>query len=360
MKNKVIIVSTVGLIYDGITNIILSYLEAMDKNGLEIYVVSTIKSEPAIEKKFKDLGCILVHLPSRKKDVLKYFIELKKFIKQNKIQIIHAHGNSSTLGIEMVAALFGGCSKRIAHSHNTKCDSKIANILLKPIFRVTYTDALACSLEAGKWLFGNKEFIVLKNGREIGSYLFSLNERKKMRKELNLEDELVIGHVGGFFEQKNHIFLIEIFKEVHEIYPNSKLFLIGDGPLKKEIEENVIGNENDVKFIGTTDRVSNYLQAFDVMVMPSLFEGLPLVAIEWQINGLPCVISDTITKDCDITGLVRFESLENNPSVWANDILKMSIKNDRSDISAISAKKAKENGYDIVDSVDILRRIYLS
>lgn len=315
--NKVVIISTVGLIYDGITSVLVSYLEAMNINGLEIYVVDTIRTEPQIKKKIENIGCHIVKLPSRRDNVIKYFFSLIWFIRKNKIRVIHAHGNSATLSIEMLAGLLGGCKKRIAHSHNTKCSHEKIDRMLRPVFDVLYTDALACGQKAGKWLFGEKEFKILRNGRNIEKYSFDFKTREEMQRKLKIQNKLIIGHVGGFFEQKNHTFLLEIFREIYKLESNSYFVLIGDGPLKNEIEELASNMGNVIRFIGTVDDVENYLQAMDGMLLPSLFEGLPLVTLEWQINGLPCLLADTVTKECAVTNTVQFESLERTPAVWA-------------------------------------------
>ena len=357
---KIVIVSTVGLIYDGITSVISSYLEAIDKTDLEIYVVSTIKAEPNIEEKIEKLGCKIVHLPSRKNNTIKYFISLQTFIHRNGIEVIHAHGNSATLAIEMLAGLLGGCKKRIAHSHNTKCEQVKADKLLRPLFDLLYTDALACGDAAGKWLFCKRPFTILKNGRDVNKYIFALENRNEIRSRYSLKDTVAIGHVGGFFEQKNHVFLIEVFREILNINSNAKLFLIGDGPSKSKIESSVKDIKEDVIFTGVVDNVNDYLQALDGMLLPSLFEGLPLVTIEWQINGLPSLLSDKITNECKLTETVKFESLAREPKVWAEEILNMIDSNNREKNSLDSIKVIKEKGFDIRDNAKILRDIYLS
>lgn len=357
--NKIIVISTVGLIYDGITSVIVSYLEAMNCSDVKIYVVDTIRSENEIINKIERLGCEVVHLPSRRDRTAEYFFSLISFIRKNRIDVMHVHGNSSILSIELLASFIGGCKKRIAHSHNTKCDHTKANRLLKPLFNALYTDGLACGEEAGKWLFGNREFTVLKNGRNIKKYQFDKSVRELMRDKLSVGNALVIGHVGGFFEQKNHVFLMQIFREIYQIYPDSKFVLIGDGPLREKMETCVSDLKDAVKFIGTVDDVENYLQAMDAMILPSLFEGLPLAAIEWQINGLPSLLSDTITKECAITNTVEFESLESSPAVWARKILKMVEQNDREYSSNEAVVLMKSAGFDINDNAQVLKSIYL-
>ena len=356
---KILIISTVGLIYDGITNVILSYLQAMDLSNMEIYIGATINVVPEIRSKLEKMGCQIIELPSRRDKPLKYMFELVKMIRINKIQVIHAHGNSGTLAIEMVAAWLGGCRKRIAHSHNTQCDKVRADKLLRPIFNMFYTDALACGGAAGKWLFGNKKFTVLQNGRNIDEFSYNENVRISMRNQYGLKQEIVIGHVGGFFKQKNHSFLISIFKEIMKKEPSAHLFLIGDGPLKNEIIKNVEEFDNSIEFIGKTDRVADYLQMMDVMVLPSLFEGLPLVAIEWQINGLPCILSDNVTKACAFAENIVFMSLDNSPEQWAEKILESARNSKREKSSERAKDAARQAGFDIRDGASNLYKIYM-
>lgn len=357
---KVVIVSTVGLGYDGITSVIISYLEAMNKKDLKIFVVSTIKSEPEIENRIKKMDVEIIHLPSRKSDTAKYFFSLVSFIKKNRVDVIHAHGNSATLAIELLAGLIGGCKKRIAHSHNTKCERVRADRMLRPIFNLLYTDAIACGDAAGKWLFKNGNFIILKNGRDIQKYAFSLERRKEMREKYSIEKNLVIGHVGGFNKQKNHEFLIDIFRKIKEIDNDAVLLLVGDGPLRKEIEASVDDIKTNVVFTGSVDNVDDYLNAMDCMVLPSLFEGLPLVVIERQINGVPSLLSNNISSECKLTDTVRFESLDNGPQIWASDVMELVKVTKRKSESIRNSRTVKEKGFDIKDNANILKKIYLS
>lgn len=356
-KRKVLIISTVGLIYDGITNVILSSLKSMDRNGLELYIVDTIDSKPNIRKQFEELGCNVIELPNRRTETFQYFILLIKLIKKNKIDVVHAHGNSGTLAVEMVASWLGGARKRIAHSHNTKCDQKKADKLLRPVFKIFYTDALACGIEAGKWLFGDTKFTVISNGRDINAFSFDEKKRQVYRKKLGINDEIVIGHVGGFYEQKNHVFLIEIYRAIKQIEPKAKLYMIGDGPLKATIES--LAKDVEINFTGTIDNVTDYLNAMDGMILPSLFEGLPLVALEWQLNGLPILLSNTITDECSISDNVKFLSLNLSAKKWAEEILPMIKSNERCLNSQKAQKTAREKGFDIKTIAEELRKMYL-
>lgn len=356
----ILIISTGGLIYDGITNVIVSYLEAMDLTKLDIYVAGSLKIEPGIRKKIKDLGCRIVDLPDRRKDTITYFFKLVKFIRKNKINVLHAHGNSATLSIEMLAGVIGGCKTRIAHSHNTKCEQIRADRLLRPLFYRIYTEAMACGVDAGKWLFGERPFKVLKNGRNIDKYKFIDTKRKKLRKNMKLKDELVIGHVGGFVEQKNHRFILEIFKCIKDVYPNSKFFLVGDGNLRSEIKDKAkrMRIYEDIKFTGNIENVEDILQIADGMILPSLFEGVPLVTIEWQISGLPILISDNVSDECICTNLVKKLSLKDSPKIWAENIIYKIKLNNRKQSSVEAERLIKENGFDIKTNAFELQKIY--
>jgi len=357
---KVLIISTVGLIYDGITSVIREYIKAMDLDGLDIYVADTIRTEDSIRSELEVAGCKLVSLPSRRESTLSYFFELTKFIKQKKIDIVHAHGNSATLTIEMMAAFIGGCKCRIAHSHNTRCDQRRADRLLRPWFKRLYTQALACGNDAGKWLFEDKPFIVLNNGRDLERFKFQKEIRNCIRNEYGIGERLTVGHVGGFVPQKNHSFLLEIYDSLLKKNPDVCLFMIGDGANRAYIEKKAqeMGILNKIVFTGNIDNIPDLLQGMDIMVLPSLFEGLPLVAIEWQASGLPCVLSDTITKECAITDLVLFESLENDANTWAELILSKANMDDREEHSKEASNMIRNAGFDIKDNAKFLRSIY--
>ena len=361
MKNKrVLIISVVGLIYDGITSVMLSYLKAMDLSDIDVYVAATIRVEGVIQKQFQNIGCNIINFHSRKAHTVTYFFELVKFIKKYRIDVVHVHGNSGTMAVEMVAAWLGGCKVRIAHSHNTRCDQIKADKILRPIFNLFYTDALACGKDAGKWLFKNRSFIVLKNGRNIQKYAYSGEARNRIRAEFQIGDCRAIGHVGGFVPQKNHVFLMSIYKELLKKEPSVKLFVVGDGLLKEDIINlcKEYGIYDQVVFTGNIDNMSEFLSAMDAMVLPSLFEGLPLVTVEWQINGLPCLVSDSITKECAFTEFIEFESLDKGAEEWAKELLNIA-KSNRSRNSRQGVEQAMKAGYDIKENATLLKKYYM-
>lgn len=357
---RILIINTNGLYFEGVTNSIVSYLEAMDRTDLEIDFAFGSKSfEAGAVKIIKELGCNIYELPSRSKNTLCYFLGLFSLIKKNYYNIVHTHGNSATLAIEMWAAKLAGCRVRIAHSRNTCTDYPLIDKLLRPLFNVSYTHGFACGVEAGKWLFSNKSFQVIPNGKEIEKFAFNQNKRIQMRQQLELTDHIVIGHVGNFNYQKNHEFLIRIFKELSAKDERYRLYLMGDGELRPHVEQMVeeYKLKHKVIFTGYVSNVADMLQAMDIMVLPSRFEGLPNVVVEWQIACLPCVISDVITRECKLTDLVSYLSLQDGPAAWADKIHSFKVI-DRENIKDSILKQIRAAGFDIRKNAKQLKGIY--
>ena len=217
---------------------------------------------------------------------------------------------------------------RIAHSHSTTNKKEHLRNFIKNILRLFSkkyaTHYFACSELAGRWLFGDKTFnkgevTVINNAIELEKYKFNEQTRDSLRAKYGLTNQFVIGHIGRFMSQKNHTFLIDIFYEVVKRQHNSKLLLIGDGPLYDEIVNKVhtLNLDDKVVFTGVKQNAYDYYNAMDVFVLPSLYEGLPVVGVEAQANGLPIVTSDTVTRDLNIAGGVDYLSLGETASFWA-------------------------------------------
>lgn len=259
--------------------------------------------------------------------------DLNKFFRMHHdYNIIHAHTSSKAV-LPLYYAKKYGINIRISHSHNTDFQTK--NLILKtigiilkiPLKRLS-THYFACSTEAAIWLFGKHlveqgKVSILKNGIFVNNYSYNIQQRQEIRQQLNFaENDVIIGNVGRFTHQKNHDFLIDIFNSYHSINKNSKLLLIGAGELVDMIKEKVsnLGLSDSVIFFGFCSNAQKFYQAFDIFLMPSLYEGLPFVGIEAQAAGLPCFFSDTITKELKITQSVYFISLNKTPDFWAEKI----------------------------------------
>ena len=361
---KILVINTVRFKLNGISAVIKNYYQAMDKDGFEFEFLAIDTPSIEYQKFFHENNCIY-HVIT-KKNILKYFVEIVNLCRKNKYDIVHIHGNSANMAIELLAATFGGVKHRITHSHNTATLHPMMHILLYPIFSALCNFRLACGSKAGKWLYRNKPFTVLKNGIDLEKYLISEEVRNQYRKGLNIsKDYILIGHIGNFIEQKNHRYLIDIFEDVHKKNVNTALVLISDGILMGEIKKDVKkrGLKDSVIFLGKTLEVEKYLQAMDIFLLPSLYEGMPVVLIEAQASGLPCLISNTISNEVDITGCCRFLPItsETIPE-WSKTIIEMTntLKNkERTEIANENRRKIRLNGYDIKQNANILRQVYL-
>ena len=366
MKIKVLNIMTSNLHYNGIGMSLLNYYNNIDFNKIQMdYLVPNIV-EDSLKKEFTKNGNKLIEFGYNGKKMhqsnpILYCRKLYKLLKEEKYDIVHVHGSSSMMFLQLLTAKFAGVKVRIAHSRNTDTDHKLLHIICKPLFKISYTHAFACGIEAGEWLFGKKEKVfIVNNGKDINEFSYKIEERKKYRKKYHLEDKIVLGNIGNFNYQKNHNSSIYVFNELYKKNNNYYLILAGKGNLENNIKEKVknLNLEKNVLFLGQIpiEEVSKLLNAMDIMVFPSRFEGFPNVLIEWQINGLPCIISDKITKSVKITDLVYFESIDNINN-WVEKIQSIEIV-DRNEIKEKVIKLVKDNGYDIKANAKILEMEY--
>lgn len=348
--------------HDGVTNGTLLYLENMDRTNLDICIgVGEQCNEKEQINRVKALNIPIQYLPNRSKETLKYCVKLKNYLRENSIDIIHVMGNSATMAVEMTVAWRCNVPVRLVHCRNTQCRYKICNFLLKPALYRFSTGFLACGEMAGRYLYGNRKFTIVPNGKNIERYLFDSEYRKSIRKEMQSENKIIIGHVGKFVEAKNHKFLLEIFNRLSKKADNYELWLVGDGEDKKqEICQQMekYGLTEKVKFLGFRNDVEKLLSAMDIMVFPSLYEGLPNVVIEWQIAGLPCFLSDTITKECKVMDNVEYLSLDKGAEYWSDKIRKVKIE-ERDGMQYAIKEKMKLTGYDIKRNAETLKKIYM-
>ncbi|WEG13387.1 glycosyltransferase family 1 protein [Pullulanibacillus sp. KACC 23026] len=326
-KVKILVIPTGGMGLDGITTSVLNYYRNFDRNKIHTTFIATkIKCDDKlfinISREIANNGDSIYYI-NRSKNVFVYFVELIRLMYKGKYDLVHIHGSSSLMSIELLAAKLSGIEVRIAHSHNTTCEHKLINKLLYPFFLFLTTYRVACGIDAGRWLFKKHDFTVIRNGIDFRDFKFDKEKRKKVRAELGIENKRVIGHIGSFNTQKNHSFLIDIFNEIVKLDEDSVLVLIGDGKKRSEIEEKASKFlfKKNILFLGHRNDVADLLNAMDLMILPSLYEGLPLVLVEWQAMGIISLISDRITKEIAVTDLVNYEPLESGSSKWARKAL---------------------------------------
>ena len=307
-----------------------------------------------------DLG--LPFLPGKSRRLL--YNPIKLFLHDHSYDVVHVHsGSISVLAYVAKAARRSGVQKVIVHSHASGVTSLKHNIIrfvFGFMLRRNATDFLACSKEAGVMKYPLKvvkrKLVVIKNEIDINEYRFDASKREQVRKELGITEEaFVFGHVGRFSIEKNHEFLIEVFLQVHEKIPNSKLLLVGDGELRSEIESKVkkLNLEDAVRFVGNVDNVQDYYQTMDAFLLPSIYEGLSFVTIEAQAAGLPCVVSTGVPETVKIADNVFRVDLADKQS-WIDKAI--ALKNMR---SLDNSELIRRAGYDIKDTAAQIRKLYV-
>ncbi len=327
---RVLVVNTTHTTFNGIVSVMMNYVRKTYQTVNYDFALCG-RVEESILQELQALGGMVYIAPcSRVKKPFKYAKWLMSIMKERKYDCIHVHGNSGTMYFEIHAAKKAKVPVRIAHSHNTSCKYVLAHRVLKPMLNREITDAIACSDLAGKWLF-KRDFTVLPNGIDTAKFLYSQQTRNSYIDILHLQDKLVIGHVAYMDTEKNHMYLLRVFKELLSKKNDVRLILIGDGRLRSEIERYISENNlgEYVLLLGKRSDVDALYQCMDVFVLPSLYEGLPVTLVEAQAAGLPCIISNNITKQVDLTGRVQYIGIEDeNIDEWVNSILNVNVNSE--------------------------------
>ena len=318
----VLFVATTHLCVDGLTEVLVKVAQIV----AQVHPIGFALGEgcaPEVETHLRQIG-IVYHLPSRKGQLPVYLWRLASLIRCENYRVVHIHGNSATMAFDLLAAWAGGAQTRITHCHNCAHQPFLKQATLGKLLNRLVTDPVACSRAAGEMLY-TRPFRVLVNGIDCERFSFVPSVREQMQQKLGLQDCFVIGHIGRFSQQKNHTRLLHIFKAVLQQKPQARLLLCGQGENfeRSQQEAEALGIAESVLFCGNVKRPEDYLQAMDVFVLPSLFEGLPIVGVEAQASGLPCIFADTITREVKILPQTQFLSLSQPDEVWAECIVQM-------------------------------------
>ena len=343
----------------GIGTVMMNYCKVLDRNKYDLTILAGQPIAEKYKKECRENGIHLVELPSRHGETRKHYVSLWKALKTGHYDIIHDHGNSSMMAVELTIAKIAGVKNRIAHSHNSTCPNIRIHRLLNPYFRTVYTKAIACGQLAGNWLFGENNFEVLPNGFYTEEFAFSPQNRYAIRNKLGIKNQLVIGHIGRINEQKNQEYLLEVFKKVASMRNDVVLLIVGTGPDEKKIRSRVQEHpyKNRIILYGETDNPTAFYSVMDVFVFPSRYEGLPVVLLEAQISGLACVASSRITREVDF-GDIEWQSIDDKPEKWAKVILEENVKTDEERIKYREKHLKQIKEYDIAYTVKQLDNIY--
>jgi len=326
----------------------------IDRNKVQFDFVKHTHSIGAFESEISDLGGRIYEAPRFKPgNILRYKRWWRRHLSTHlEHQIIHGHFFTISPIYFKIAKQKG--RKTLGHIHISKAENIKKVIFAKFISR--YTDfPFACSISAGKWVYGKRPFKVINNAIDVDRFRFNDEKRTIVRNSFSFGENLVIGTVGRFDLQKNPYGIFEIFCQLHELRKDTKLLWVGNGPFREElmIKAKKRGLDKDILFTGVRSDVNDLLQAMDIYIMPSFYEGLPVAAIEAQACGLPCFISNQITNEVDITGRCTFLPIK-SPEKWANEILNCKLKREDTGDIIIAA------GYDINRTAKDIQDFYLS
>ena len=340
----------------GIEKFLLNVSKNIDLKKYEFVFLTYNDFKYDLEDEFTKLGCRIYRIDNPNKvSKIKHIKQIYNVIKKEKIDVIHTHTYFNSIYV-MIASILAKVNTRIVHSHTAFAlnDNSISKRIARKMLNVFATEKIACSKDAGYALFGkNSNFQIISNGIDFNKFYFNEQIRNKIRKQYNINDnELLIGHVGRFDTPKNHKFLIKIFSEIIKQNKNYKLMLVGSGPLENNIKEISKEFADKIIFLGNREDVNDIINAFDIIVFPSVFEGIPLTLIEAQVNGIPIIASTNVSTDVKLTDRVEFYSLNNNPKLWANKVIKYNKQ--RVD----TKQKMLKSDYSINKVVKKLEKIY--
>lgn len=311
----------------GLETMLMNYYRNIDREKIQFDFLTHRTDIGAYEEEIRKLGGKIFHAPRLyPQNYGKYFKYMKNFFEEHpEYKIIHSHIDTMS-AFPLYAAKKNNIPVRIAHSHTSKLDRdakypiKYAAKLAVPYVSNHY---FSCGELAGKFLFGERKFKIIHNAIDLEKYHYDENIRREQRKKLGLDGAFVVGHVGRYCYIKNQSFLIDVFVELLKERKNAVLLLIGKGEDEKKLREKVadLGLEQKVMFLIDRSDVNQLYQVVDVFVMPSLFEGLPVVGVEAQANGIPCIVSDKISQEILLTGNIQSITLSSSAKQWAEKIL---------------------------------------
>ena len=345
--------------YGGLENLLMNYYRNIDREIIQFDFLTHVDIHQDFEDEIRMLGGRIYRLPRLNPFSPSYRKKLDGFFRLHpEYTIAHCHLDCLA-GIPLKAAQKNHVPIRIAHGHGCSQNHNL-KYLIKMLYKPTiprYATALfACGEKAGDWMFGGEPYTVMRNAIDAGAFRYGRERACQKKEELGFVGKFVIGHVGQFREEKNHLFLIEVFAEIARKDDNCVLLLVGKGPKMEPAKERAraLGIAEKVCFAGARSDIPELMQAMDVFVLSSIYEGLPVTMVEAQAAGLPCVISSGISAECKLTDAVEQIALSEGAPVWADRILtyKTFSRQDTYD-------RIVESGFDIQANARWLKDFYL-
>lgn len=355
---RIMVISTVKYAPNGIASVIRNLYANPVFAADQITFVFPHGSDAGMCRELEQLGHQVLLARNRNRDPLGYALFLRHQMRRRHIQLVHIHGNSGTCVAELLPAATAGVQCRAVHGHSAACNSPALHKLLRPILNMLTTVPLACSAEAGGFLFGNRACTVVPNGIHVESFRFDPALRSQGRRAYGLENKLVLGHVGGFTKLKNQIFLVELLARLKQQGQDAVLMLVGTGPEEARVRVRAaeLHLEDSVIFTGETSNACRLLHVFDYFLFPSLSEGFGIAPVEAQANGLPVLAAaDRLPESVKINENFRFVPLEAGPDLWCREL--NALPPDRCPAGAENVRRA---GFDAEQSASRLRQRFLS
>lgn len=363
------------------TRRVLHVVSAMDRAGQEMLIMNLYRNidrskiqfdflcswhkKGDFDDEIKELGGIIYHLPKARINLshlsnISILFNYFKFFKSHKdYSIVHFHNyHSFSVLVQVLGAKLGGVKNIIVHSHNTNAPHPRIHKMVRPLLKSFKIFRFACSEDAGKWMFGNREkrIRIIKNGIDPEEFTYSESNRNEIKRSLGLIDKKIILHVGRFNYQKNHAFLISVFEQIIKIIPNAHLLLVGRGELEEEIK-NLVKNKNltsSVSFLGVRNDIPALLSASDLFLFPSIFEGLSVALIESQASGIKILTTSNLSKETVYCDNVLKLSIQDSPQKWASAATELMKAYDHKDMRSI----VKEADFDIRNTAKNLSSFY--
>lgn len=364
MKEPIRILQIIGIAAGGgVEAVILNYYEHIDRSKVQFDFIVHKDSKIDITARVEALGGCVYKVTPYYKNPLAFTREINRVIRKNHYRIVYSNMNTLS-AFPLLAAWLAGVPVRILHNHSTSSPGEtkrnIMKYILRPFARFFANHYLACSQLAAVWMYGKDladsgKVTVINNAIDLSKYAFHPEKRKTLRKALGLGDEFVVGHVGRFMFQKNHAFLLDAFAAALKKKPHMVLLLIGDGPLRLKMEEKVqqLGIRAQVKFLGLRSDVQDLYNVMDLFVLPSHYEGLPVVGVEAQANGLSSLFSKAVTRETKLTKNAVFFDLSQGAERWAEKIVSCTGERNME-----VEQEMREAGFDIDASALKLEHMY--
>lgn len=357
---NILMISTNVLLTDGITSYMKESCRSLCGSDIHFHFLVQSGSNTDVVNDLRDNHFTIHECPNRVDNLFGYVRKLNHICRENRFDVVHINTSSSLSIIELTVCRLYRIPKIILHSHSTQCNHKVLHYIFRPLAKACATDYVSCGYDAGKWLFGKADFTIVHNARDCQLFTFHTNDRIRLRKNLGLKDEIALLMVGNLTKIKNQKFGIDLVESSlqYSSCPDLKLYLVGMGCdfelLNSYVKQKHL--ENYVKFLGVRDDVHILLSAMDVMLLPSLAEGLPTVVIESQLNGLPCIISDCVTIECVMTSFTDRLSLSDK-KLWLDKIIEYSRLN--RDLTASEGLSVlKQRGYVYPDAANVIYEMY--